>query len=70
MRALLFGIVSNQIIAEDVRNLRVGLEDVKAEKEREPDNFILFISPISPVSTYIHNMYLQKDLLSEHLMFP
>jgi hypothetical protein len=39
--------VSNQILAEDVRNLRVGLEDVKKEKEKEPDNFILF-------SFYLH----------------
>ena len=38
--------VSNQIVAEDVQNLRAGLEDVKAEKEKEPDNFILFISSL------------------------
>ena len=37
-------IVSNQIVGEDVHNLRAGLEDVKVEKEKEPDNFILFIS--------------------------
>ena len=36
--------VSNQIVAEDVHNLRAGLEDVKVEKDKEPDNFILFIS--------------------------
>ena len=42
--------MSNQILAEDVRNLRVGLEDVKTEKEKEPDNFILFVSPTFPVS--------------------
>ena len=43
-------LVSNQILAEDVRNLRAGLEDVKTEKEKEPDNFILFVSPTFPVS--------------------
>ena len=40
--------VSNQILGEDVRNLRVGLEDVKIEKEKEPDNFIIFVSPYTP----------------------
>ena len=40
--------VSNQILGEDVRNLRVGLEDVKKEKEKEPDNFIIFVSPYTP----------------------
>lgn len=36
--------VSNQLVAEDVHNLRMGLDAVKKEKELEPDNFILFIS--------------------------
>ena len=36
--------VSNQLVAEDVDNLREGLGAVKEEKDREPDNFILFIS--------------------------
>ena len=44
-------------MAEDVHSLRVGLSDVKEEKEKEPDNFILFIS--STNSRYVSNLDLE-----------
>ena len=49
--------MSNQIVAEDVHSLRVGLSDVKEEKEKEPDNFILFISSMN--SRYVSNLDLE-----------
>ena len=33
-----------QMLSEDVRNLKKGLEELKSEKEKEPDNFVIFIS--------------------------
>ena len=33
-----------QMMSEDVRNLKKGLEELKSEKEKEPDNFVIFIS--------------------------
>lgn len=36
--------VSMQMLSEDTRNLRKGLEELKFEREKEPDNFIVFIS--------------------------
>ena len=32
------------MLSEDVRNLKKGLEELKSEKEKEPDNFVIFIS--------------------------
>ena len=36
--------VSLQILSEDVKNLRKGLEELEEEESREADNFIIFIS--------------------------
>ena len=44
-------------MAEDVHSLRVGLSDMKEEKEKEPDNFILFISSMN--SRYVSNLDLE-----------
>ena len=33
-----------QLLSEDVVLLNKGLEDIKEEKEKEPNNFIIFIS--------------------------
>ena len=32
------------MLSEDVRNLKKGLDELKSEKELEPDNFVIFIS--------------------------
>ena len=36
--------VSMQLLTEDVQLLKKGLQDVKEEKDKEPNNFIIFIS--------------------------
>ena len=33
-----------QMLSEDTRNLKKGLEELKFEREKDPDNFIVFIS--------------------------
>ena len=54
----LFVAVSNQLLTEDVLHLREGLEEVKKEKELEPDNFILFISHSHSLFPYYITAYL------------
>ena len=50
-----------QMMSEDVRNLKKGLEELKSEKEKEPDNFVIFIS--------FHMCNLQEKILHVYWVY-